>query len=160
MDADILPLLGQVDIFRELPHTALARIVEQGHRRTFRAGSRLLRQGETAASLHVILRGRVRVERSHPAFTVPVALVECGPGDIVGELGVLDGEPRRESVVAITATETLELDATLLATALLQVSEAGATLVPVLSRRLRNADDLAQQAHQPVSAEVKDVAQR
>ena len=145
MDADILPLLAQVDIFRELPHTALGRLVEQGHRRTFRAGSRLMRQGEVAVSLHVILRGRVRVERSHPSFKAPVALVECGPGDVVGELGVLDGESRRESAVAITATETLELAASVLATTLLQVPEAGATLVPVFSRRLHTTDDLAQQ---------------
>ena len=145
MNADILLLLAHVDIFRDVPHAALIRLVEQGQRRSFRSGGRLMRQGEPAGSLHIILRGRVRVERSHPSFTAPVALVECGPGDVVGELGVLDGEPRRESVVAITATETLELEASVLAVTLLQIPPAGAALLPVLSQRLRSTDELAQQ---------------
>lgn len=42
---------------------------------------------------HRIERGRVRVERAHPQLTEPILLAELGPGEVVGEMGVLDGAP-------------------------------------------------------------------
>ena len=140
----VLSMLAQVDIFQAIPQDILARLVEQGRRRTFSAGSRLICEGELAECLHLILTGRVRVERSHPTFSEPVVLVECGPGDVVGELGVLDGEPRRDSVMAVERTETVELSATALAGAMLEHPEL-AELLPTFSRRLRTIDELATQ---------------
>ena len=101
-----------------------------------------MRQGDVSQSLHIILQGSVRVERAHPQIIRPVVLAQLGPGDVVGEMGVLDREPRSATVTALTAVETLELDAPTLAQVILDHPEAAAALLRTLSRRLRNTSEL------------------
>ena len=112
----------------------------------FRRGERLMLQGETSDRLHVVLKGCVRVERCHPDLQDAVVLAELGPGQIVGEMGVLDGEPRSATVRAVLPTETIELGADAVRDLLRTFPEATAALVRVLSRRLRGADVLLEDA--------------
>ena len=104
-----------------------------------------MRQGDVSDSLHIILQGRVRVARTHPQILRPVVLAELGPGEIVGEMGVLDQEPRSATVTALNAVETLELDAATLSQAIMDHPEAAAALLQVLSRRVRSTDELVEQ---------------
>lgn len=57
----------------------------------------------------MIVRGRVRVERTHAHLALPLVLAELGPGELVGK-----GEdcPCSNTVTAIEETLTVELDAT------------------------------------------------
>ena len=138
-------VLSQNAILRTLPAEGLARLAEQGRRRAFPPGSQLMRQGDVSDSLHIILQGRVRVARTHPQILRPVVLAELGPGEIVGEMGVLDQEPRSATVTALNAVETLELDAATLSQAIMDHPEAAAALLQVLSRRVRSTDELVEQ---------------
>ena len=136
-------LLSSVDIFQGLPPNLIERLAAQGQRRRFRRGDRLMCPGDVARCLQVIVAGWVCVARVHPDLDEAMILVECGPGDVVGELGVLDGEPRPDTVIALQDTETVELSAATLAQVLLAFPEDAAPLLPVLSRRLHTAADLA-----------------
>ena len=111
----MLSVLIHVAPLRVLPVAGLARLAEQGRPRRFPPSSQLMRQGEMSESLHILLQGSVRVERAHPQILRPVVLAELGPGEVVSEMGVLDREPRSATVTALTAVETLELDAPTLA---------------------------------------------
>ncbi len=142
---DMRDVLSQVAILQTLPADGLSRLAEQGHRRAFPPGSQLMRQGDVSDSLHIILQGRVRVVRSHPQILRPVILAELGAGEIVGEMGVLDHEPRSATVTALNAVETLELDAATLAQTIMDHPEAAAALLQVLSRRVRSTDELVEQ---------------
>ena len=144
----MLDLLAAVDLFQDLPREVLARWAEQGHERTFRAGDRLLRQGEVEGCMYVILRGRVCIEWSHPELSEPVDGLELGPGEDVGARGVLDEEPCQMSVRAVEDTATLELSALALAEVLLQYPVLSAGLLPILSRRCRSLDELDERARQ------------
>src|SRR6266545_1890689 len=84
-----------------------------------RTGAALLRQGEVSGVMYVIVRGLVRKQRSHPALSEPAVVLELGPGESVGELGVLDLAPWPETVTAIEDTDALELSAQLLAETML-----------------------------------------
>ncbi|HEV8536751.1 MAG TPA: cyclic nucleotide-binding domain-containing protein [Candidatus Limnocylindria bacterium] len=136
--------LSEVAIFRPLPDEALDALAARGQRRTFTAGSVLMREGEPSTTLHVVLTGRVRVERSGDS-SEPVTLAELGPNEVVGEMGVLDHAPRSATVTAIKETETLELHATALAIAIIQNPAVAAGLLRMLSRRLRNTGELVEQ---------------
>jgi CRP/FNR family transcriptional regulator, cyclic AMP receptor protein len=142
--ADLLHLLSEVPLFEVIPPDGLAELARLGNRRAYGAASRLMRPGDTSHSLHIILTGRVRLERSHPALVAPVTLDELGPGEIVGDLGVLDAEPHSDTVTAITQTETIELAAGALASVVLQFPEASAGLLAVLSGRLQSPSELAE----------------
>ena len=80
--------------------------------RRFAAGSVLMRQGDVSDCMHVIVAGQVRVEREEPRLgNEPILLAELGPGEIVGEIGVVLGAPRSATVTAVADTETMELRA-------------------------------------------------
>ena len=108
------PLAG-VALFKELPEPGLQMLAERGRPKHFAAGVVIMRQGDASDALHVITHGRVRVERNQPGDT-PLVLAELGPGDVIGEMGLLDNAPRSATVTALEDTETLELHATVMAT--------------------------------------------
>lgn len=137
-DADILlagPLLSGID--REL----VEEMLRIGKRRSFAVVETLMAQGEKATAMYVILRGRVRVVRHMPDGT-SVALAELGPGEGVGEIGMIDQGPRTATVVAIEPTDTVEFQAQSFATLANSSSRFYEMLARVLVQRLRATDEL------------------
>jgi len=137
------PLDG-VALFKELPEPGLQMLAERGRPRHFATGEVIMQQGDASDALYVITSGRVRVEREQAAET-PLVLAELGAGDVIGEMGLLDGGPRSATVTAIEDTETLEIHATVLAVVVMQYPQITTALLRTLSRRLRSADELADQ---------------
>ena len=127
--------LSQIDTFRELPHGILTRLGMLSRARTFSAGKALMREGDASDCLYVILSGRVRVEVLRPDRTGVEMVVELGPGQVVGALGVLDGQPCPATVTAIEEVEGVELGYIALALARLQYPEALTSLLATLGRR-------------------------
>jgi len=139
----MLDALSQADMFEGIPLDGLARLARSGIKRTFAAGSVLMRQGDVSETMYVILRGRVQVDRSHPQLSEPITLAVLGPGEVVGEMGLLDREPRSATVMVVEDLEAMELDDLALAQTILQYPEVSTSLLHLLSRRLRNADELS-----------------
>lgn len=94
-----------------IPLNRLLAFADRSSKKQFAAGAVLIRQGDISDCIHVIISGRVRVERSHPNETDPLLLAELGPGEVVGEIGIATGAPRSATVIAIEDTETVELRA-------------------------------------------------
>ncbi len=138
----MLDVLLQVAVFQLIPSTGLVRLAKQGQRRFFPAGSHLMRQGEVSDSLHVITTGRVRVERSHAGLGRPVRLALLGPGEVVGEIGVLDEGPRTATVTAVEDTETMQVDGATLTQVILDYPDVAIALLRVLSKRIRSTYEL------------------
>jgi len=125
--------LADVNVFRLAAH---------GRSRRFQLGERLLRQGDASGVMHVIVRGCVRRERSHPVLSEPAEILKLGPGESVGELGVLDLSPWPETVTAVDDTETIELSALVLAETMLLYPVPSVGLLSGLSRSVRTLEDL------------------
>lgn len=138
--------LNGVGVIRGLSAEGVRILADKGRPRSFAKGGVLVRQGEVAETVHVIVRGRVRVERAHPALVEPLVLAELGPDEVVGEMGVLDGEPRSASAVAEEPTETRELTAALLAELVDKHPVVAAGLLRVLSTRLRSTNEILARA--------------
>jgi CRP-like cAMP-binding protein len=139
----MLDALSQADMFEGIPLDGLARLARSGIRRTFKAGTTLMKQGDLSDTMYVLLKGRVLVEKTHPQLSESLTLAELGPGDVVGEMGLLDHEPRSATVTAIDEVDAMELDDLALAQTVLQYPEVSAALLRLLSRRLRSADELS-----------------
>jgi CRP/FNR family cyclic AMP-dependent transcriptional regulator len=139
----VLDVLSQSEIFRGVPIDGLAKLAHTGIIRRFPAGALLMRQGDISDTMYVILSGRVKVERSDHQVGSPLALAELGPGDVVGEMGLLDREPRSATVTALEATEVMELDDLALAQLVMHYPDVSGGLLRVLSRRLRSTDEVA-----------------
>lgn len=139
-----LSALRHAAVFSGLEESAIAELSELGREVHFPAGTPLMRQGEPAHELYVLVSGRVSVERVHTKLVLPLQLAVLGAGDVVGEMGVLDGEPRSATVTAIEPTTALALGAPALAIVMLKSAEVAIQLLRVVSRRLRSTDELAE----------------
>lgn len=93
-------LLRKSIVLGSLPPAELERLIPTLKRRSFRRGETLYHQGDPGHVLHVLLDGRVKVVL--PSETGEEAvLTVMGPGDVHGEMALLDGEPRSATVVAL-----------------------------------------------------------
>ena len=110
----MLKLPGDFPFLSNLPPRAFRSVTRRSRPRRFEAGRELIEQGRVSDRLYLIVAGRVRVERRHPQFLLPVVLAELGAGATIGELGLLDGSPQPFTAVAAADTEALELDAAVL----------------------------------------------
>lgn len=108
--------------------------------RSFEAGAPLVHQGSPSRDLFVLAEGRVRVVMTTPEGD-ELLLAVLGPGATVGELSVLDGEPRSATVMALEPVRALRVDGRSFGQFLLARPQAVVGLLRVLSRRLRDADE-------------------
>lgn len=133
----------------DLSLNGFARLVGAGERRTFAAGTDLMHQGDTAGCMFVILSGRVSVVRHHPHLSSPIVVATLGAGETVGEMGLLDGEPRSATVTAVEDTVTVEIPGDAVRDCVANDPQLYASFGRVLSKRLRAMNDLAAEAPCP-----------
>ena len=86
-------------------------LATHGRKRLFTAGTPLMKQGDQSTAAYLLVKGRVKVERRESEAENALALAELGPGELVGEMGVLSHAPRSATVTAMEDLETLELTA-------------------------------------------------
>jgi len=89
-----------VNIFGPLDDTLLAEIADEFEVIDVAGGAALFRQGDPGDSLYILLRGRMNVSQLDPGTGAESVLGETVPGESVGELGLLTGEPRSASLWA------------------------------------------------------------
>jgi CRP/FNR family cyclic AMP-dependent transcriptional regulator len=119
--------LASVPLFSSLDKRTLNRLEEQGTRRVYAGGEPIIRQGNPASALYVIVRGKVRV---HEGGEDGQTIGQLHPGDFFGELALIEDHPRTASVTAVDETECV-LFVTWEFTALLK--EFPAMAVPIMN---------------------------
>ena len=95
--------LREVPLFAELDARALSEVQLVARPFQVDAGTMLFRQGDPPDGLYLIKRGEVEIVRRIPGDEV-VTLTVLGPRTIVGEMSLLDGNPRSTHAVAKTPT--------------------------------------------------------
>lgn len=87
--------------WRDLPAEDLRVLATTGDRATVPAGSTMMTEGELGRETAVIVSGDVEVVHDGRV------LARLGPGDVVGELSILEHGPRNADVRAATDVELL-----------------------------------------------------
>ena len=108
--------------------------------RRFRKGQALFHEGGSSDRVVVILlAARVKVS-TITEDGKEIVLAFRGPGDLLGELAAIDGEPRSATVEAIEPVEAIAIAAADFRSFLIAHPEVELLLLQMLSRRLRDAD--------------------
>jgi CRP/FNR family transcriptional regulator, cyclic AMP receptor protein len=150
-------LLGRVPLFSELSSEDVERISRVAVPRSYPKGVRVFHEGDRSDACYIVRSGDLRVTREHPDGRA-IALATLGPGDIFGELAMLDGEARSASVEALSDCELLALPASDVRQLLRGSSEITVKLVIALTRRLREANErISRQSFQTVPSRVAGV---
>jgi CRP/FNR family transcriptional regulator len=150
-------LMGRVPLFAELSAEELARISQVAIPRSFPRGVRVFHEGDRSDACYIVRSGDLRVTREHPDGRA-IALATLGPGDIFGELAMLDGEARSASVETLADCELLALPAADVRALLSRHADITVKLVVALTRRLRETNErIARQSFQTVPSRVAGV---
>ncbi len=96
--------LRRIPAFADLPDADLQRIAALATELSVPAGKALVREGDWSYEMLAIEEGRAEVLRGG------ARIADLGPGDVVGEIGVMDASPRSATVVATSPMLLITLD--------------------------------------------------
>ena len=133
-------LLARVDLFRSLNKKHIAQLARLATTQHYAPDQAIVRQGDTGLGLYIIVSGNVEVRHETPG-QAPTVLNTLGPGQFFGEMALLDDYPRSATVVAREQTTCLTLTKWHFLAELESHPEMALPLLPMLSRRLRAAQD-------------------
>ncbi|MEP7019099.1 MAG: Crp/Fnr family transcriptional regulator [Pseudonocardiales bacterium] len=100
--------VARVSLFAGPTEHALASLADVAHLRRLARGQILFSEGEPSDFLFLVRAGRLRVFLVSPRGE-ELTLAVVGPGETLGELSVLDRQPRSASVDALEATDLIAI---------------------------------------------------
>src|SRR6201995_5154486 len=150
-------LLRSVPLFADLEEGELERFSHVAVPRSFPAGTRVFHEGDSSDACYIVSEGSFRVTREHSDGRA-ITLATLGPGEIFGELAMLDGDKRSASAESITDGTLMALPANDVRNLLSRNPEIALKLVAGLVRRLRAANmRLSRQSFQTVPSRVAGI---
>ncbi len=136
---DDLTLLQGVSLFSRLDLRHLKAILKACTKRVYEKDALLVEQGNPGIGLFIILDGEVRIQKIL-ANQKSVTIANNGPGDVIGEMSVLDGALRTASVIAEKKTSCLVLSAWSFKSLLETHPEVALGILPVVVQRFRETN--------------------
>lgn len=114
-------------------------IMAAGRRRSVPDGEVLFHQGAVSGRVVVVLSGTIRVTATS-AEGRDTTLATVGPGDVVGDLSAVDGEPHSGTAITVGEVEALFLSAAEFRWVVAEHGGVALALLQTLGRRLRLGD--------------------
>jgi len=138
--------LAAVPLFSRLTRKDLGRIGRTVVERKYKTGETIVKEGEQAVAFFMIAKGKVEVI-SGAGTKKSVLVATMGRGEFFGEMALLDGVPRNATVKAVTDAECLVLSRWDFVAELRTNPHIAVAMLPILSKRLREATDRLAAAH-------------
>lgn len=123
----------------------------------YKPGELIFREGEKGDAMYLIRAGQVVVVKGD--FENPTILGYRGPGDIIGEMALLEGRPRSANNVALEDVRALRIDRELFQEWVNQTPSVGMGIMAMLSARLRASDNARSTSAQIGRQLVKQVVE-
>ena len=134
-------LLAEIPMFTLLDdaeRATLAGLLEAKH---YDRGATIFQFGDAGDALYIVRTGRIQVFVENTQGE-KIILGENEPGDLFGEISLLDGGPRTANAIVIDDAEVLELDRDGLLHLVMQHPHAAIDMLTIMGRRLRATDEL------------------
>ena len=137
---DASTLLAEHHLFRDLAPEVVGRIAALVAIRRLKLGEILFLKGDEGDALYMVLSGQIRISTSGPGGRA-VILNIIEPGDIFGEIALLDGMPRTADAIAIVRTELVMIARRDFAPLLERESSLSLHLLKLICERLRRTSE-------------------
>lgn len=152
-----IELLRHVPLFTALSEDELAPVAEGVTTRRFDPEEIVFREGDLSSTCYVIRSGHACALREHSDGRA-ITLARFGPGDIFGELAMLDDERRSATVKALDEVEAIAILGPDMRRLLFEHPGIAVKLIISLGRRLRETNErLAGQSFETVQTRVAKV---
>lgn len=110
-EQSILKTLHSATILENLETELLQGLARISHRIHLQAGEMVITEGEKSTDLFLIEQGDIEVFRVFDGGSRESRLVTLGPGEPLGEMALLDGQPRSASARAVCESSVLRVRA-------------------------------------------------
>lgn len=130
--------LKRVSWFQDLDSRSLEAISNAAVEQSYQPGQLIMRQGDTGVGAFIIRSGKVDIIQERDGKEQKLATL--GPGDVVGEMALLDEFPRSASVRAVEPTTALGIQRWHFKGILESHPQLALALLPILTRRIRSAE--------------------
>jgi CRP/FNR family transcriptional regulator, cyclic AMP receptor protein len=127
-------MLKKLPIFHELTRTEILEVDELLHERVYEKDEIIFEEGDPGQGIFIIVSGRVRADPSHKLLNT--AVLEFGPGEMVGELALFDEAPRTVTVAAAERTVAVALFKAEFSSLLTRNKSIGVKVLVVIARTL------------------------
>lgn len=141
--AAIVEQLRLTPLFGGLDDAQLTRLVEMGEIVDLAPGEALIREGDVADALFVVLDGELDITKRAGRTVIPVKRV--GPGSLQGEIAALEGGRRLASVTAATSAEVLRVPVTAIRELLSAGPDVALAIIRTAVGRLREMEAMFRQ---------------
>lgn len=138
-----IELLRRVPLLQSLSDAELKTIAALSTRRRVRARETVVQQSEPGNELFVLMTGHLKVVSTDPEGR-DAGLNVMGPGEVFGEVALLDGGPRSATIVALEPCELLVIRREHWLRFLRESPDTAVQLLGVLAARLRKLTERAE----------------
>ena len=132
-------VLKSLPVFAGFSQDQLRALGAMVMRRGAPRGSAVMREGDPADCLYVVVAGRLKVLMGEPDGKETILSI-LGPGEFFGEMSLIDDHTRSATVIAIEPCELLAITRRDFRRCLVENSDLAMAVMRVLVRRLREAD--------------------
>ncbi len=129
--------LSRVWIFGGLAEDELARLSDLARIKAYKARETIVEKGDEANEFFVLLRGRAKVS-TQGSDGADAAINVMGPGEVFGEVAILDGRPRSATVTTLEECELAVVDKRAFHDLLASSPPIAVKLLAVLAGRIRD----------------------
>jgi len=139
-----IDFLKRVSMFEDLDQKSLEAIANAAVEQRYEPGEDIVRQGDTGVGAFIIRSGKVDVIQDRGGKETKLSTL--GPGEVFGEMALLDEFPRSATVRAVEPTTALGIQRWHFRGILESHPQIALALLPMLTRRIRNAEHMLPEA--------------
>jgi len=146
-------ILREVEHLKDLGEAERVALAERMDLRSLQPGASVFEFGDPGHAMYIVRSGEVEIYVKNDQGE-KIVLEVSRPGDVFGEISLLDNGTRTASVMAVTDVEVLRLDREHFEDYVRLYPPAALNLLSVVARRLRKSDELIRRT---VSRNANDV---
>ncbi|MEM7801950.1 MAG: Crp/Fnr family transcriptional regulator [Chloroflexota bacterium] len=130
--------LKKIPLFENISERDVQLIARDLKQRPYKEGDLIFHEGDPGESLFIVRSGKVRIYVGGNRSGVETSVILFGrPGEVFGELAVVDGEPRSASARAIENTVVYFVDRDTFRDHMLKIPQLAMNFTQLLTKRMR-----------------------
>ncbi len=123
--------LKSVDLFKEIHGEVLSKVAQISEEIHTDLDQKIFDDGDQGDSMYVIINGKVSITKNKKEITL------LGPGSCIGEMALLDQEPRSADAICIEDSTLLKINQIGFYELLASNDEIMKQIIKILTKRLR-----------------------
>jgi CRP/FNR family transcriptional regulator len=131
-------ILKRVPIFSSLPDDELNALAKLAVERNFTSSESIFWEGDAPVWFHIVIEGRVKVIK-HSSTGKEFIIAFFGPGEMIGEVAVLENKPYPASAQSVARTRVISIRQEAFLAFLASRPQVALRIINVLGGRLRDA---------------------